>query len=75
MSDHMRHEFLDLNSYLDLINPIMRPEEVRSGDPLKCTVLGSGNVNREMRLWSYCPFGFEIQFDGSSGLLPGTVHN
>jgi predicted GNAT family N-acyltransferase len=49
----------DLNYEVNLINPVMRPEEIRIGDPIACKVrLVTGDKN--VRLWSYCPFGFEF---------------
>lgn len=52
----------DVNQDYSLINPTMRPEEIRPGDPLEC-VVKIGRQNEKVSLWSYCPFGFEFVGD------------
>ena len=49
----------DINQDISLISPVMRPEEIRSGDPISCVIKGNES-SRPVRMWSYCPFGFEF---------------
>lgn len=71
MKTNQLDQFLDLNEHFNLIHPLLRPEQVRVGDPIRCRVHISTNEIQEVRLWSYCPFGFEIEIDSTdSGSLP-----
>ncbi|RYZ87369.1 MAG: GNAT family N-acetyltransferase [Proteobacteria bacterium] len=53
-----------------LINPIMRPEEIRSGDPVYCSI-HSDEGRKRLKLWSYCPFGFEFLNDSAQSIHIG----
>ncbi len=59
MNTLKKEQLLELNQEISLINPEMRPEEIRLGDPVFCKIKGNSN-SRSVRMWSYCPFGFEF---------------
>lgn len=63
----------DLNQDINLINPVMRPEEVRLGDPITCKTL-SPLGNQTLKLWSYCPFGFEFLSNDLELYKIGSTH-
>jgi len=59
MSTAHINTLLDVNQDINLISPVMRPEEIRNGDPISCVLYSVGET-RKIKLWSYCPFGFEF---------------
>lgn len=67
-----QNTFVDTNAELNLINPVMRPEDIRIGDPIKCEIF-TGEKTLLVKLWSYCPFGFEIVVPESVELALGSI--
>lgn len=62
----------DANTELNLINPVMRPEDIRNGDPVSCNLLFESKVI-QLQLWSYCPFGFEVLLKDDLSLEVGKI--
>jgi predicted GNAT family N-acyltransferase len=71
MSTVKQNHLYNANNDLDLIHPVIRPEEVRSGDPISCRIMDS-KTETSIQMWSYCPFGFEfIEKQNTSNIEPG----